>query len=324
MENLEPIVIPRLDPAVFEAEETLRRDIEQVTGVNDFVMGQYRSSTGFNDTATGISLIQQVALKRMGHKGQIVQRAIRDLGQMTFALIAQYQPWGTTVRILDREAATQYRFLDISSDALRREYDFHIVNAPSLGSKPLRQNQLIQLFQIMIQAKQQDPSFSFDLNRFVRRIIDELDVPNSMEFIGAEQFQRGLPTELGAPVGQEALIPPEEENRLMVEQGMDVMPKPEENHPQHMVVHQEAYDSLPPNHPARELLLKHHRAHSRLAEQTRTLMAQAMASQMASEGASQATSRLNLLAGGNTKSPTGAGGMEDVVRGSANLAGGNA
>lgn len=325
MEHLEPIVPPRLDPAVFESQETLRRDIEQVTGVNDFVMGQYRSSTGFNDTATGISLIQQVALKRIGHKGQIIQRMIRDLGQMVFALIAQYQPWGTTVRALDREAATQARFLDISSNALRQEYDFHIVNAPSLGSKPLRQNQLIQLLQIMVQAKQDPQSdFNFDMNRFVRRLIDEFDIPNSQEFLGMEQYQSALPAELGAPAGQDALIPPEEENRLMVEQEAVIQPKPEENHPQHQVVHNEAYDSLATNHPARLLLLQHIRAHARMAEQTKALMAQALSTQMVSEGVQDASSRLNLLEGGNTKSPTGAGGQEEVTRALGNLSAGNA
>lgn len=325
MDHLEPIVPPRLDPAVFNSQEVLRRDIEQVTGVNDFVMGQYRSSTGFNDTATGISLIQQVALKRIGHKGQIIQRMIRDLGQMTFALIAQYQPWGTSVRILDREAATQYRFIDISSNALRQEYDFHIVSAPSLGSKPLRQNQLIQLLQIMVQAKQDPESnFDFDMSRYIRRIIEEMDIPNSLEFVGTEQFQESLSPDLGAPAGQDALIPPEEENRLMVEQRVTIMPKAEENHPAHRVVHQEAYDSLEASHPARQLLLQHDRAHARLAEQTKDLMAQALSSQMVSEGVQSAQNRLNLLEGGDTKSPTGAGGQEDIVRALGNLTAGNA
>jgi len=324
MESLEPIIPPRMDPAVFESQETLRRDIEQVTGVNDFVMGQYRSSSGFNDTATGISLIQQVALKRIGHKGQIVQRMIRDLGQMTFALIAQYQPWGTSVRILDREAATQYRFLDISSTALRQEYDFHIVNAPSLGSKPLRQNQLIQLLQVMVQAKDDPQSnFTFDMNKYVRRLIDEFDIPNSDEFLGTEQYQNSLSPELGAPAGQDALLQPEEENRLMIEQDQAIMPKPEENHPFHRTVHAEGYDSLSEDHPARQLLAQHDQAHARLAEETKNLMAQALSTQMVSEGVQDAEGRLNLLEGGDTKSPTGAGGQESVTRNIGNTAAGN-
>jgi hypothetical protein len=87
-----------IDPAVLRTQDDIRRDIELVTGVSDFVMGQFRSSSGFNDTATGISLIQGVAMKRIGKKGQTVQRAIRDIAKMLFALVAQYQPYETTVR----------------------------------------------------------------------------------------------------------------------------------------------------------------------------------------------------------------------------------
>lgn len=314
-----------LDPASFRAQDDIRRDIEQVTGVNDFVVGQFRSSTGFNDTATGVSLIQQTALKRIGHKGQIIQRAIKNIGHMVFSLVAQYQPWGTTVRILDRESAMQARFIDISPAALQHNYDFHIVNAPALGSKPLRQNQLIQLLQIMVQAKQ-DPNggFNFDLDRFMRRLLDEMDIPNPQEFFGFPEFQQNLPPELGEPVNQEELVDPEEENRLMIEQGQVVAPKMEENHPQHMTYHQQAYEGLPSNHPAKFILMRHHDAHRKMAEQTRDLMAMSLQSQTLQAGAQSAENQANMLTTGQAESPNRAGGQEDVTRAFGNLLAGNA
>lgn len=320
-EALDVIDAGTLDPSVFKTQEDIRRDLEMVTGVNDFVMGQYRSSTGFNDTATGISLIQQVALKRMGHKGQIVQRSIRDIAQMTFALVAQYQPWGTSVRILDKESATAYRFIDISPQALSKEYDFHIVNAPSLGSKPQRQNQLIQIFQHLIQL-QQVGGPQLDLARYVKRLLEEMEIPNPGEFFGHSDFQGPMDQGLGAPAAQEELFTPEEENRLMVEQHQMVYPKLEENHQHHMIVHGEIYDQTN-DQQARQLLEEHVEMHRQLAAQAKELLATSLQTQMAAEEVQNQVAQANVAPGGE-KSPTGAGGQENAMRAMGNMLGGNA
>jgi hypothetical protein len=321
-----------LPPDSFRAQEDIRRDIEQVTSVSDFTMGQFRSSTGFNDTATGISLIQQASLKRIAHKGQIMQRAVRSIAKQLYALLAQYENFGTVVRVEDRESAMQYRFIDVSPDALDHQYDFNIVNSPALGSKPVRVNQMIQLMQIMVQAKQVDPSFSFDMNRYVRRLIDEMDVPNSQEFFNYPGFGQPLPQELGTPEPPEELIDPQEENNIMINRGQFIIPKMNENHPQHMVYHLEAWQDLPANHPARSFLEKHYKAHEHMARQTREGMAQSLAAEtlvqgIQSQGAisnAQQARQKSLTTTGNVKSPTGAGGQEFITRGFANTAAGNA
>ena len=332
--NPDDVTIMESAPVPFEcfrAQDDIRRDIEQVTGVNDFTVGQFRSATGFNDTATGVSLIQQVALKRIGHKGQIIQRAIRDTAEMVFSLVGQYEPWGTSVRVLDRNAATKIRFLDISPEALRQMYDFNIVSAPSLGSKPVRTSQLIQLLQILIQAKQIDQNFSFDMNAFVRRIIDEMDVPNSQEFFGFEQYMQALPESLGEPANPEEMLPPEEENRLLA-QGQFIIPKLGENHPQHMIVHYEAYKNMQGNDSGRILIEKHYNAHVKLKDQTKEAMAQIIGQQSAmtaitgTEGymAAKNQRNKNYLTGGTTRSKGSAQGQEGLTRGMGNMLGGNA
>lgn len=320
MDDLEVIDVGSMDPAAFQAMEGIRRDIETVTGVNDFVMGQYRSSSGFNDTATGISLIQNMALMRVGHKTQIVQRAIKDIGYMVFALVAQYQPWGTTVRIEDREMATRYRMIDISPEALAHEYDFHIVNAPALGSKTAQQQQLIQILQILMASKQ-DGGPSFDWNRYIKRLMDLMDIPNPSEFFGFQDFNQPLHPELGAPSMPDELLSPEEENRLMVEQHQGMSPKLEENHPHHMIVHGEAYDNAQ-DPDAKNLLGEHYKLHIKFAEQSKSLLATSISTQLAAQQAQDSMAQANVAPGGQ-KSPTGAGGQEAMMRGQGNMLAGS-
>jgi len=320
-----------IDPSVLRSQDDIRRDIESVTGVNDFVMGNFRSSTGFNDTATGISLIQGVAMKRIGKKGQTVQRAIRDKAKMLFALIAQYQPYETTIRVLDNESAIQYRFVDISPDALKHEYDFQIVNSPSLGSKPARITQMIQLFQIVANMREVDPTLQLDMGRFLKRIVDEMDVPNSDEFFGFSQLNKELPESLGEYGTSQEMLPPHEENRLMVENGQLVTPHMQDNHPQHMYQHHSMYESLPKEHAARALIEKHYDAHKQMAEQSKQLLGSALQMQTFMDsagslvgGQSGVGEQSSMLSGNTQSSPTGAGGQEDMMRGMANFGAGNA
>ena len=246
MDDIRVLDPGQYDPTILRTQDDLRRDIEQVTGINDFVMGQFRSSTGFNDTATGISLIQETAMKRIGHKGQVVQRAIREAAQMVFTLIAQFQPFDQSVRVLDNESATQYRFLDISREALQNQYDFNVVSAPALGAKPMRQTQMVQLYQLATDAASKMPNSAFDLDRFLKRIVDEMDIPNSSELFGFDQLNSALPPGLAEGVGKaEERIPPDEENRMMIEMNQAVIPDLGDHHPHHMHVHSSVYEDLP-------------------------------------------------------------------------------
>ena len=319
-----------VDPAVFQSQEDIRRDIEQVTGVNDFVMGQYRSATGFNDTATGISLIQQTALMRLGQKGQVVQRAIRDIARQAHALIAQFQPFGTTIRMLDRENAMRQRFMNISPEELAREYDFHIVNSPALGSKALRQNQLIQLYQITMQAAGSPGGMPPLAEKIFKRIIEEMEVPNADELYGFPDFNAQIPAQMGeGDAAMRETINPEEENRLMIDQHQVIQPKMGETHPQHLYIHDEGYNSTE-DREARDILATHMQIHQSLMEQEKAILSTIMAADMQAGRAQDAIQQQmamsgeNMLGTKNRKSPTAApGGQEDVSRAMGNMLAGN-
>ena len=328
-DDVDVLDFPGIDPAAFKSQDDIRRDIESATGVNDFVRGDFRSATGFNDTASGITIIQNAALKRIAHKGQIVQRSIRDLAMMVHALNAQYLTQAQRVRILSTSGATKYDFVDVSPDALQNEYDFNIVNTPSVGSKQMRQQQLIQVMQILLSAGPES-GLNIDKRALFRRLLDEMEIPNADEILGHEEFLNNQPPasltgEENALIGRTMdLLPPAEENRLM-SQGQTVIPKLNENHPVHMIEHQDYYNSLPDYaNDIKALVNQHYETHAQMLQTSKDMMATAVQQDQATEEISQQAMALQALQGGQrTTSPNAAGGVEPQIRQGANVAAGN-
>lgn len=313
LDMLEQIDKRPLDPAFFATENTIRADIEVATGVNDFVTGNFRSATGFNDTATGISLIQEMALKRIGHKGQIIQRAVRDIAEQAFMLIAQYNPAGHASRILDPASQPGWKFLSLSPRDLAESYDFNIVNTPSMGSRQMRVQQTFQILQLLMQTEEKTGQIA-DYKAIIRRILDEIGTPNSAELLGHPQFNAEtmplLEEAAGGVIDVSAQIPPEEENRLMVN-GQSVNAKMGEDHPNHRLMHKKAYDEIDdPN--ARQLIARHDAEHKALMEQERSLLSQAAANQMQTQALTQQAQQLDALTKG-TKSQGGGNGAANEM-----------
>jgi len=288
-----------MDPSYEKAMNTLRADIEAASGVNDFVTGQFRSSSGFNDTATGISLIQEAALQRVGKKANTIQRSIKEIGEMTFGLLGQYADYDQIIRVTDHNEAQGYRFVNLDADSLRNMYDFDVVNAPTLGSKPMRQQNLMQLLQLAITAKQYDPQIPFDFYRFFVRVMKEMEIPNPQEFLGFPQLNM-MPL---LPEGKNAMKPtmdPNEENTLMVEQGQTIQPKLNEDHVYHRVVHQEAYHKVEdPDSKAR--LAEHDTAHVELMQISSQITQQQMRVQANQQAVAGAAEEVYQQTGTNAK-----------------------
>lgn len=325
MDAVESLDRRPLDPAYFATENSIRADIETSTGVNDFVMGSYRSSTGFNDTATGISLIQEMALKRIGHKGQIVQRAIRDIGEQAFMLLAQFNPMGHTARVLDQATSVGWKFLSLSPQDMAESYDFNIVNTPSLGSKQARTQQLFQAIQLAMQTEVKTGQV-LDYRAALKMMFDEIGIQNSAALLGHPQFNpETLPLLMESgedvPASLNSMIPPEEENRLM-QNGEAVHAKMGEDHPNHRLVHKLAFDeSEDPNY--RGMVAKHDKEHAELMVQEKSLLAQAAATQLQQQAMDQQAEKIDAAGKGTKSQGAGAQGQEAMMRGMGGMLSGN-
>jgi hypothetical protein len=115
-EKVEPIVPPDLTGNAQKDLSLIKSDIQQALGIYDYTKG---SESGTNKTATGIGLIQEAANARFNHKIQLLEEALKSLGEMVLALYQQFitdekvirvtgKKGEDFVRVIPREIAGQY------------------------------------------------------------------------------------------------------------------------------------------------------------------------------------------------------------------------
>jgi hypothetical protein len=113
-----------LQPSV-QAEEMLKGDLQNITGAVGYLSGA--SGTEIDQTtATGISVISNMAAKRIIRMKQQIMFAMRRAGEQQIALNQQLLPGPIAVRI-DRDAAEDWKV--VSPTDIQGQYDYKVEDA---------------------------------------------------------------------------------------------------------------------------------------------------------------------------------------------------
>lgn len=113
-----------LQPSV-QAEEMLKGDLQNITGAVGYLSGA--SNTQIDQTtATGISVISNMAAKRIIRMKQQIMFAMRRAGEQQIALNQQLLPGPVAVRI-DREADEEWKV--VTPTDIQGQYDYKVEDA---------------------------------------------------------------------------------------------------------------------------------------------------------------------------------------------------
>ena len=113
-----------LQPSV-QAEEMLKGDLQNITGAVGYLSGASNTQIDQN-TATGISVISNMAAKRIIRMKQQIMYAMRRAGEQQVALNQQLLPGPVAVRI-DREAENDWKV--VTPADIQGQYDFRVEDA---------------------------------------------------------------------------------------------------------------------------------------------------------------------------------------------------
>lgn len=113
----------------YREEEIIKGDIQTTTGVSDYSRGIESSPGISNDTATGISLIQEAANMRFRMKVMLIEEmGIKELGLMMLKLNQQFMSEKKVIRITGDEG---YEWKTITPDDIKGEYDIMVETGSS-------------------------------------------------------------------------------------------------------------------------------------------------------------------------------------------------
>ena len=185
MNGIEVLQMPDVTGSSYQEETLIKGDIQQTTGVSDFTRG-VGSDALANDTATGISLIQEAGNARFRQKIRNLENALEVLGQMMVDLNAQFIDEEKTLRLMGDNGL---QWLEVRPEDLRSDFDVMVQSGSTLPSnEAVEKKQVMELYQIFAG----DPEVN--QSELKRRVMEAFGVKNIDKLLGSETDQLGVPT----------------------------------------------------------------------------------------------------------------------------------
>lgn len=177
-----------------ESEQRIKADIMDITGGMPFTAGLPDSVE--NATATGASIYQTVAQKRLAMKKQSLMYAWRKIGRMKAKLLQQFVTEEKLIPIIGPAGA--HDFMAISPSYLQGEFDIDIEPVAESFMRQERRAEKQAMFQAAIQAAPVMAAVGQPLNlkEFANDWLESYDVTDPERFFLEQQQAQGAP---GAP-----------------------------------------------------------------------------------------------------------------------------
>ncbi|RLI55084.1 MAG: hypothetical protein DRP09_11020 [Candidatus Thorarchaeota archaeon] len=199
-DKVEQMTTPDVTASSYQEETLIKADIQQATGVSDFTRG-VGSDALANDTATGISLIQEAGNARFRLKIKNLEMGIQKIGQMMVSLNEQFINDEQVIRIMGDAGA---EWVTVRPDDMRGNLDVKVAAGSTLPSnEAVNRKQTMEAFQIFAG----DPEINqTELKRMVLKTI--LPDGDTDKLLG-QQANQGIAPEGIQPTqpGPQAAIP---------------------------------------------------------------------------------------------------------------------
>lgn len=145
LSGIEQLVMPDVTSSSYKEETEVKADIQQTTGVSDFTRGIGSDSLA-NDTATGISLIQEAGNARFRLKLRNIEGGIQRMGEMMVSLNDQFVSEEKVIRIVG-DSGTEWETL--KPQDLRGNFDVKVEAGSTLPSnEAVNKKQVMDAYQL--------------------------------------------------------------------------------------------------------------------------------------------------------------------------------
>lgn len=202
MDDLAPLPMGDMNQSDYIEEQNIKNDAQTASGITDYSLGS--AGGNFNETATGISILSSNADARIITKVQYIQEeGLKPLAYMWLSLQQQFGKKEEVFYVTGKEWT-------LDSQMLFNSYDIKAIASTQMVNKQVRQNQVMQLSQIVYNNPTVDQkewmkvileSFGFNANRL---LVDAPQTPAPQPGMQAAQQanpDQVQPNEIGTATG---------------------------------------------------------------------------------------------------------------------------
>lgn len=188
IEGVQALYPPEIPNSSYREETLIKADIQQTTGITDYTKG-VASDALANETATGISMMQEAGNARIKLKMMNIEMGIREIGELFISLNKQFIDEETVIRILG-EGSPQW--LLVKPSEIKDNFDLMVESAPRLlENDAIAKRQALELFQMFAN----DPLIDqLELRRY---ILEAFNAKNIDKLLGQQQMPMGAEGDLG-------------------------------------------------------------------------------------------------------------------------------
>ena len=194
---IQQLVLPDVTSSSYQEETIIKADIQQTSGVTDFTRGMSSDALA-NDTATGISLLQEASNARFRLKIQNIEdMMLKRLGEMMVSMNNQFMSDETTIRIVGDEGK---EFETIKPEDIKGNFDVSVQAGSTIpGNESIMKKQVMEMYKLFAGDPEVDqrelkkmvlkvvnPNVNFE-KLFVKKEALNPPQPNEMDMMQASQ-----------------------------------------------------------------------------------------------------------------------------------------
>jgi len=227
--NVTAFTPPSLSGDMFGVMSMLREVINVVSGVNEFQRGQVPRGA---KTATAATIINQSSQIVQSEQGDVVQDFFLDISRKDLQLMRQEYDIKRIVPIVGNDPGL-FEFKEYNKDDIRGEYDLKL---EPYSSQP----------RDLDSEKQQALQFVSVIKQLFPNIANDIELVKDLGKAFRKNNMDKIVLQVGQEQGQRPGVDPETEN-LIIATGGEPQVSVNDDHQQHIAIHQGARDSMAAN-----------------------------------------------------------------------------
>jgi len=138
--------VPEIPNSSYREETLIKADIQQTTGITDYTKG-VSSDALANETATGISLMQEAGNSRLRLKMMNLEYAIKRVGELFVSLNKQFVTEEMAIRVAGQDG---YQWLKVKPEEVRDNFDIQVESGSYLQENDaIKRKQSMEMFQLL-------------------------------------------------------------------------------------------------------------------------------------------------------------------------------